>query len=76
MCSTAGTGHNGLQPPTHAFPDRPHSDSVFMCEAPPPYPGIGPNREPLPTEQLHRAGTSSPPPYSSDSSSAELRRRH
>ncbi|KAL6734940.1 hypothetical protein Aduo_005427 [Ancylostoma duodenale] len=69
-------GHNGLQPPTHAFPDRPQSDSVFMCEAPPPYPGIGPNREPMPTEQLHRAGTSSPPPYSSASASEGLRRRN
>ncbi|KAK6036404.1 GRAM domain protein [Cooperia oncophora] len=52
-------GHNGFLPPTHAFPDRPQSNTVFMREAPPPYPGIGPDRPPMPTEQLHRAGTTS-----------------
>ncbi|KAJ1358542.1 hypothetical protein KIN20_016985 [Parelaphostrongylus tenuis] len=69
-------GHNGLQPPTHAFPDRPSSDSVFMCEAPPPYSGVGPDRAPMPTEQLHRAGTTvTPTPYSS-STSENLRKRN
>ncbi|WKX97124.1 hypothetical protein Q1695_013073 [Nippostrongylus brasiliensis] len=66
-------GYHGLRPPTQAFPDRPQSNQVFMCEAPPPYPGIGPDRPPMPTEQLHRAGSTLD---SSDSGSGEVRKRH
>ncbi|VDO21908.1 unnamed protein product [Haemonchus placei] len=69
----AADGHNGLRPPTHAFPDRPQSNTVFMCEAPPPYPGVGPDRPPMPTEQLHRAGTTS---TSTESENEGLRKRH
>ena len=27
-------------PPTHVFPDAPPANSVYMTDAPPPYPGI------------------------------------
>ncbi|XP_014215737.1 WW domain-binding protein 2 isoform X2 [Copidosoma floridanum] len=36
----APTGYYGWVPPTHAFPDQPPANSVFMTDMPPPYPGI------------------------------------
>ena len=33
-------GYQGWVPPTHVFPDAPPANSVFMTDAPPPYPGI------------------------------------
>jgi hypothetical protein len=33
-------GYGGWVPPTHAFPDMPPANSVYMTDAPPPYPGI------------------------------------
>lgn len=36
----APQGYYGWVPPTHAFPDQPPPNSVFMSSAPPPYPGI------------------------------------
>ena len=33
-------GYQGWVPPTHVFPDSPPANSVFMTDAPPPYPGI------------------------------------
>uniref|UniRef100_A0A1I7XDV7 dynamin GTPase n=1 Tax=Heterorhabditis bacteriophora TaxID=37862 RepID=A0A1I7XDV7_HETBA len=70
-------GHNGFHPPMHSFPDRPDPNNVFMCEAPPPYSGIGPDRPPQPTEQLHIAGqTTGPSSYNCNSSLEGLRKRH
>ncbi|CAG0882865.1 unnamed protein product [Cyprideis torosa] len=34
-------GYYGWVPPYTAFPDRPDGSSVYMTDAPPPYPGIG-----------------------------------
>eukprot|EP00088_Acartia_fossae_P017787 TRINITY_DN2018_c0_g5_i1.p1 TRINITY_DN2018_c0_g5~~TRINITY_DN2018_c0_g5_i1.p1 ORF type:complete len:259 (-),score=74.72 TRINITY_DN2018_c0_g5_i1:302-1078(-) len=33
-------GYQGWVPPTHVFPDQPPANTVFMTDAPPPYPGI------------------------------------
>ncbi|KAF5293595.1 hypothetical protein FQA39_LY03080 [Lamprigera yunnana] len=33
-------GYYGWMPPTQVFPNQPPSNSVFMTDAPPPYPGI------------------------------------
>jgi len=33
-------GYGGWVPPTHVFPDMPPANSVYMTDAPPPYPGI------------------------------------
>jgi len=33
-------GYQGWIPPTHVFPDHPPANSVYMTDAPPPYPGI------------------------------------
>lgn len=33
-------GYQGWVPPTHVFPDSPPANSVYMTDAPPPYPGI------------------------------------
>jgi len=33
-------GYQGWVPPTHVFPDAPPANSVYMTDAPPPYPGI------------------------------------
>jgi len=33
-------GYQGWVPPTHVFPDAPPPNSVYMTDAPPPYPGI------------------------------------
>lgn len=33
-------GYYGWVPPTHAFPDMPPANSVYMTDMPPPYPGI------------------------------------
>ena len=42
--------YNGYQAPTHAFPEQPPPESVFMYEQPPPYPGMGPAQpKPPPT---------------------------
>ena len=30
----------GWVPPTHVFPDMPPANTVYMTDAPPPYPGI------------------------------------
>ncbi|PAV63658.1 hypothetical protein WR25_07778 [Diploscapter pachys] len=49
-------------PTTDAFPDRPNPERVFLMEAPPPYPGVGVERPPQPTEELVRAGANAPPP--------------
>ncbi|CAJ0570300.1 unnamed protein product, partial [Mesorhabditis spiculigera] len=55
---------------THS--DRP--DNVFMQEAPPPYPGMGAERQPVATEELVPAGASmAPPPYEQNGN--ELRQR-
>merc|ERR1712014_140634 len=37
------TGMQPLHPPTHVFPDMPPANSVYMTDAPPPYPGINGN---------------------------------
>jgi hypothetical protein len=34
-------GMYGWLPPYQAFPERPEANSVYMMNAPPPYPGIG-----------------------------------
>jgi len=36
-------GYGGWVPPTHVFPDMPPANSVYMTDAPPPYPGINGN---------------------------------
>ena len=36
-------GYGGWVPPTHVFPDQPPANSVYMTDAPPPYPGINGN---------------------------------
>jgi len=36
-------GYSGWVPPTHVFPDMPPANSVYMTDAPPPYPGINGN---------------------------------
>lgn len=33
-------GYGGWVPPTHVFPDQPPANTVYMTDAPPPYPGI------------------------------------
>jgi len=33
-------GYGGWVPPTHVFPDMPPANTVYMTDAPPPYPGI------------------------------------
>jgi len=33
-------GYQGWVPPTHVFPDAPPANTVYMTDAPPPYPGI------------------------------------
>lgn len=33
-------GYQGWVPPTHVFPDQPPANTVYMVDAPPPYPGI------------------------------------
>jgi hypothetical protein len=38
--SAPAGGYQGWVPPTHVFPDHPPANSVFMTDAPPPYPGI------------------------------------
>ncbi|XP_019880787.1 WW domain-binding protein 2 isoform X2 [Aethina tumida] len=35
-------GYYGWMPPTNVFPQQPPQNGVFMTDAPPPYPGIGP----------------------------------
>lgn len=40
--SAAPNGYYGWMPPTQAFPQQPPANSVFMTDAPPPYPGIVP----------------------------------
>lgn len=37
----APQGYYGWHPETHAFPNQPPPNSVFMHDSPPPYPGIG-----------------------------------
>merc|ERR1712113_139397 len=37
-------GYGGWVPPTHVFPDQPPADTVYMTDAPPPYPGINGNQ--------------------------------
>jgi len=36
-------GYGGWVPPTHVFPDQPPANTVYMTDAPPPYPGINGN---------------------------------
>ncbi|XP_017779187.1 PREDICTED: WW domain-binding protein 2 isoform X2 [Nicrophorus vespilloides] len=50
-------GYYGWVPPTQAFPDQPPSNSVFMTDAPPPYPGIN-------MPQSGPGNFQQPPPYS------------
>ncbi|EFO84532.1 hypothetical protein CRE_22564 [Caenorhabditis remanei] len=70
-------GPNGFNPTTDSFPDQPNPSSVFMSSAPPPYPGIGPERGPHPTEELHVAGQfEAPPAYSGGETAEGLRRRN
>jgi len=38
--SASPEGYGGWVPPTNVFPDQPPPNSVFMTDAPPPYPGI------------------------------------
>ncbi|CAD6195782.1 unnamed protein product [Caenorhabditis auriculariae] len=66
---------NGYNPSTEAFPDQPNPSRVFISGAPPPYPGIGPERPPQPTEELHIAGQWEPPPAYGESAEG-LRRRN
>lgn len=68
-------GPNGFNPTTDSFPDQPNPGRVFITSAPPPYPGIGPERGPQPTEELHVAGHFEAPP-SYGESAAGLRRRN
>ncbi|KAF5269593.1 hypothetical protein FQR65_LT05931 [Abscondita terminalis] len=48
-------GYYGWMPPTQTFPSPPPSNSVFMTDAPPPYPGINSAYQPPP-------GYGAPPP--------------
>ncbi|CAI5442289.1 unnamed protein product [Caenorhabditis angaria] len=67
-----GQDSNGYNPPTDSFPDQPNPSRVFISGAPPPYPGIGPERPPQPTEELRVAGQfEAPPAYEG----AEVRQR-
>ncbi|KAF8362553.1 hypothetical protein PRIPAC_89476 [Pristionchus pacificus] len=64
-----------LQNAPPVFSERPPADAIFMAEAPPPYPGVGEERAPQPTEELRRAGESAaPPPYSAASDGLRQRR--
>jgi len=38
--SSNPAGYGGWVPPTHVFPDQPPANTVYMTDAPPPYPGI------------------------------------
>ncbi|CAB3404435.1 unnamed protein product [Caenorhabditis bovis] len=66
---------HGYNPQTDAFPEQPNPSRVFISGAPPPYPGIGPEREPQPTEELRVAGQFEAPPAYSETSEG-LRRRN
>jgi len=37
-------GYGGWVPPTNVFPDQPPANTVYMTDAPPPYPGINGNQ--------------------------------
>ncbi|CAI4224174.1 unnamed protein product [Auanema sp. JU1783] len=57
------TSNTNFQAPG-SLPERPNPENVFVHEAPPPYPGIGAEHPPLPTQELRVAGQSTgPPPY-------------
>ncbi|CAG0891576.1 unnamed protein product [Cyprideis torosa] len=67
------TGYYGWAPPYTAFPERPDGGSVYMTDAPPPYPGIGgysaPTGAPPPgwnPEKGAMNGASAPMGYPSD----------
>ncbi|KAI6239036.1 putative ww domain-binding protein 2 [Aphelenchoides fujianensis] len=55
---------NGMQAPTHVFPDRPEQGTVFVWDQPPPYGGINqPGSHPPIYPDLSNAGANAPPPY-------------
>jgi len=59
-------GYMGWVPPTNVFPEQPPPNSVYMTDAPPPYPGINGNFggyvPPPQTQPQGAAGGFAPPP--------------
>ena len=61
-------GYGGWVPPTNVFPDQPPVDTVYMTDAPPPYPGINGNQG---YSSGGAGGWTSPPGATSNMTSAQ-----